>query len=353
MKQTREENMFNEKEKVFGAEKIVEEIKTVPELYVTEYEEEIEVMKPFEELTFSDSFLFGEVMMDEKTCKDVLEIILGIEIEKVILIEKEKQAGNTPAVKSIRMDIYAKDKKNTIYNVEMQVDNKKDTPKRSRYYQGLLDTKILPSGSKTYNHLNKSFVIFICHFDPFGLKKYCYTFEERCLEELSLSLGDETQKIFLNTKGENRKEIPPVLVEFLDYIKNPQSTKIKSKKIVDLDNRVKQLKIDAKVRSRYMTLKEWLDDMCEKATKIAQEEGRRAGEIEGRKLGKITGKITGEINLVRKKYAKGYSAEEIADIIEQELEFVLDIYKLLQEHPECDDGELATLYLHEKKKSVE
>ena len=34
---------------------------------------EMKTMKPFEELTFSDSFLFGEVMMDENTCRNVLD----------------------------------------------------------------------------------------------------------------------------------------------------------------------------------------------------------------------------------------------------------------------------------------
>ena len=116
-------------------------------------------MKPFEELTFSDSFLFGEVMMDETICKDVLEIILGIEIARVVILEKEKQQSNIPEQKSIRMDIYVEDEENTVYNVEMQVEDKKDTPKRSRYYQGLLDAKLLPAGSKSYNLLNKSFVI--------------------------------------------------------------------------------------------------------------------------------------------------------------------------------------------------
>jgi predicted transposase/invertase (TIGR01784 family) len=122
-------------------------------------------MKPFDELTFSDSFLFGEAMMDETVCKDVLEIILGIEIAKVVILEKEKQESNIPEQKSIRMDIYVEDEENTVYNVEMQVEDKKDTPKRSRYYQGLLDSKLLPAGSKSYNLLNKSFVIFICHFE--------------------------------------------------------------------------------------------------------------------------------------------------------------------------------------------
>ena len=110
-------------------------------------------MKEFDDLTYADSFLFGEVMLDETTSKNVLEIILGVEIERVVIIEKEKQIDYLPDSKSIRMDIYVRDKEETVYNIEMQVRNKKDIPKRSRYYQGLLDVKLLPSGAKNYNPL--------------------------------------------------------------------------------------------------------------------------------------------------------------------------------------------------------
>ena len=43
----------------------------------------------FENLTLANNFLFGEVMCDEKTGKDVLEIILGVDIEKVVVVDKK------------------------------------------------------------------------------------------------------------------------------------------------------------------------------------------------------------------------------------------------------------------------
>ena len=318
-------------------------------------------MKPFDELTFSDSFLFGEAMMDETVCKDVLEIILGLEIAKVVILEKEKQESNIPEQKSIRMDIYVEDEENTVYNVEMQVEDKKDTPKRSRYYQGLLDSKLLPAGSKSYNLLNKSFVIFICHFDPFGEKRCCYTFEERCLENLNLPLGDGTQKIFLSTVGENKEELSPVLVEFLEYLKNPRNIKIKSKKIANLNNRVEQIKFDAKVRSRYMTLKEWLDDMVEKEmeewTAVAEEairteahaQGLEEGKTEGIAEGHEEGKKESEVEMFRKLYQKGFDVIQIADMLDLDEEYVSDIYELLQKYPEKENRQIAKLYMQKKE----
>lgn len=63
---------------------------------VQENTQETLIMKDFEDLTYADSFLFGEVMLDEATSKNVLEIILGVEIEKVVIIEKEKQIDYLP-----------------------------------------------------------------------------------------------------------------------------------------------------------------------------------------------------------------------------------------------------------------
>ena len=220
--------------------------------------------REFNSLTLANAFMFGEVMCDEKTSKDVLEIILGIDIERVVLVEKEKHIDNIPSRKSIRLDIYVRDKEETVYNIEMQVDEKRDLPQRSRYYQGLMDTKQLPSGSKDYRELNNAFVIFICLFDPFKQKKCYYTFEERCVEDVSLALKDGTKKIFLNTDGVNRDEMSEALLEFLDYVKNPEKVTHHDERIKNVDNRVKKLKQNVEVRERYMTLKNYIEEDAEK-----------------------------------------------------------------------------------------
>lgn len=54
----------------------------------------------------------------------------------------------------------------------------------------------------------------------FNKDKFCYTFEERCTEDLSLKLEDGTKKIFLNTKGKNTDEVPIELIEFLKLVEN-------------------------------------------------------------------------------------------------------------------------------------
>ena len=164
-------------------------------------------------------------------------------------------------------------------------------------------------------------MIFICHFDPFGAKKCCYTFEERCVEDLSVSLGDETQKIFLNTLGENRDEVSPILAEFLDYLKNPTTMKLKNKKIVELDNRVNQIKIDAKVRSRYMTLKEWLDDMVEQEVDFIREKIKEQVEEEVREQveEEVRERVKEEVREQVKEEVRERVKEEVREQVEEEM----------------------------------
>ena len=54
-------------------------------------------------------------------------------------IETEKELRTSPELRAVRMDVYAMDTEGIIYNSEMQKQYKHDLPKRSRYYQDLID----------------------------------------------------------------------------------------------------------------------------------------------------------------------------------------------------------------------
>lgn len=62
-------------------------------------------------------------MQDESLCKELLEIILGVEIEKIVYHEDQKVFRETIDGKGIRLDVYVKDEKHTIYDLEMQTSN--------------------------------------------------------------------------------------------------------------------------------------------------------------------------------------------------------------------------------------
>lgn len=174
------------------------------------------MIKPIEELTIVDDFMFGAVMRDPRLCKPLLELVLNVKIRKVEYPELQKTMVERYGSKSIRLDVYVEDEAGTVYDVEIQTEAKKGLPKRTRYYQGVIDLHILEKG-EDYMALRKSFVIFICTYDPFGKNRYVYTFENRCREDLSIALGDEATKIILNTKGQNG-EITDELKDLLRYM---------------------------------------------------------------------------------------------------------------------------------------
>lgn len=119
-----------------------------------------------------------------------------------------------------------------------------DVRRRSRYYQGLLDTPLLKSGKKTrYKNLPPTIITFITQEDIFGKDLAKYTFTEQCEEVADLHLEDGTKKIFLNMSSKNGD---PILVSLLQYMKhttleNPEII-IKDERIIELDHIVTEVK---------------------------------------------------------------------------------------------------------------
>lgn len=68
------------------------------------------------------------------------------------------------------------------------------------------------------------------------------------------------------------------------------------------------------------------------------EEGRNQGLEEGRSLGELQ-KL---ISLVRKKHAKDFTVNDIADILEETPEFIAEIVHLLEKYPDLTDEDLST-----------
>ncbi|NSB24758.1 Rpn family recombination-promoting nuclease/putative transposase [Clostridium saccharoperbutylacetonicum] len=213
--------------------------------------------KTLKELNLEDDFLFAKVMSDKEICKELLEKILEIEIEKVEMVEEQKTIDLLLESKGIRLDVYVKDEKNTIYNVEMQRGKYKNLPKRLRYYQGSIDLDLISKG-EDYRKLAKSYIIFICTFDLFNKGRHKYTFQNVCLEDNSIILNDEAQKIILNTKG-ILNDLNEELLEFLNYVEDSTDDKVKSIKgnlVKSIHKRVQEVKNDVSMEVEYMTLLE-------------------------------------------------------------------------------------------------
>lgn len=204
----------------------------------------------WEELGISNDFLFGKVMQNPELCRKLLQRILpGLEIDRIEYPQLQKEIRPDADAKSIRLDVYVKDDKNTVYNIEMQAADTKELPKRSRYYQGMLDLQMIDRG-QTYRKLNRSFIIFICLEDIFGGGRHIYTFENLCREDTGISMGDEAVKIFLNADS-RMDDVSRELRAFLDYAAGRD---VEDAFVKELDEAVKEAKRNREWRREYMTL---------------------------------------------------------------------------------------------------
>jgi conserved hypothetical protein (putative transposase or invertase) len=231
-------------------------------------------IKPWEELTIRDDYMFKLVMKRRRICKKMLEATLRIRIAKIRYLETEKAIAAPYRSKGIRLDVYVKDEKNTVYNIEMQIRRLEGEAlfKRTRYYQSMLDADLLAAGAD-YDELNKTIIIFICPFDPFGEGRYIYTFENLCMENKDLELRDGATKIFLNTKG-TIGDITDTIKAFLRYVDGVVTD---NSLVQEIEEEIQKVKLEEGERVNYMTF----------AMKMMEErkEGRREGRREGRKEG--------------------------------------------------------------------
>lgn len=231
------------------------------------------IKKSFMELQFADAFMFAAAMEDEEICRGVLECVLSLPIKRV-KIRTEASPLVNPDFRGVRLDVYADDEQETVYDIEMQTTDKQNLPKRSRVYQGQMDMAALKPG-ENFNKLPASFVIFICTFDPFGQKKYRYTFRETC-RETGQELDDGAYKVFLSTKGENNEEVPCQLVRFLKYAEDSSYavTEQADPLVQKIDSRITALKRSRGMEVQYMLFSEMLED--------ERIEGKEEGRLEER-----------------------------------------------------------------------
>ena len=201
-------------------------------------------------LTLRNNFMFRLVMEKQELCKKLIECILGIKIKSISYMEHEKSFEANLKSKGIRLDLFVIDEDGVAYDIEMQMDNsyKEFLGRRTRYYVSTMDNNALKKGER-YSQLRKSYVIFICTFDPFGRGLAKYTFNAICNEDHSLVLDDGVTRVFINTEGD-RHRISKELASLIGYISTGEVTDDYTK---DLDEEVRTLRNDDGRERDYMT----------------------------------------------------------------------------------------------------
>ena len=267
--------------------------------------------KALKDLNLLNRFLFAEAMEDPVIMQTILEIILGKDILLKYPPQAEKEKRSSPLFRFIRMDVWAMDMEDTVYDAEVQKEDTKNLPRRSRLYQSM-----------------------IAPFDLFGKDLYRYTFRMRCDEDPGIALDDGAARIFLNTRGKDPSGVSEELIELLRYIEHTTeevSSSCRSGKIRELQRRIAMIKSSEEIGVKYM--QEWEEKVIE------QRRAREEGMEEGQAIGRAEGQEYQLFRMIRRKMLKGCEAEGIADILEEDLNHVGKIYDFLKTKMEQTEEE--------------
>jgi len=274
-------------------------------------------MKPIEELTFTDDFMFGHIMQNKEICTELLECLLNIKIDHVEYPELQKSLSAFYETKGVRLDVYVKDS-DRVFDIEIQNNPELNLAKRTRYYQSMLDIDNLLKG-EDYDTLKESYIIFICTFDPFGKNLSTYTFRNLCIEKANLELDDKTTKIIFNAEAfEKEKDV--AISAFLRYISKRIPTDSFTEK---LDSLVEKSKDNQKLRSEYLAMNLHDRDIKKQAYKDGLEEGISKGISQGISQGAEQAKLETARNL----FSFNLSLEQIMQATGLPLETVEQLSK--------------------------
>ena len=264
--------------------------------------------KKLQNLGFSNNFIFEKVMTSNlDLCKQLLEMLLDIKIERLELPQSEITFQDSIASKAVRFDVYVKDS-NRVFDIEIQTTARSDFPKRARYYQSCIDVSNLRAG-EGYRSLKTTYIIFLCTKDPFGKKLPIYTFKNSCVEDKNVKFEDDAAKIFYNAQEYDKMPTEDLRLFFKYLLENKSTSQFTQK----LEQNVEKTKQTADEWRHYMT---WEMEMIAErdiAYEEGVEKGKQAGIKEGISRGMEQGFERGKIETARKFLEMGISAEKIAE----------------------------------------
>ena len=244
--------------------------------------------KKYEELTFTDDFMFCKILeLHPELCLDLLELVLDRRVGGIVSVNRQKPVEITADGRGVRFDVYAEDDADTIYDIEMQNRSIDSIPKRSRYSQSMIDLNLMERGAH-YSELNQSYLIYICKFNILPeIGRHKYSFLNLCREEPQIELGDEIEKIYLCAHG-TQNDVSGDMTAFLNFIATNEPS---DSFTYCLDAAVEEARLHKRWRKEYMTLLEHYE--------IEREEGRAEGLAEGLTKGREEGRLESMAALVK------------------------------------------------------
>ena len=261
-------------------------------------------LQKIKELRLMDDDFFSEVL-DGKT--EAVEYILNTVLERDDIKVKSTKAQveyKSATKRSIKLDIQAEDVHGRLMDIEIQRSDRGSGVRRARFHSSMIDRALLSKGDD-FEDLVDTYVIFITEKDKFGMGIPLYHIERKISEMDNALFGDGAHILYVN--GEYRNLEHPVGSLMHDF--NCKDAKDMVNPL--LAEEVRYLK---ETEGGLSQMSRILEEMRNEAAEKAKAEGRAEGKAEGNHEKAVSTSL--------KMLAKGYEAEEIAEITGLSLEEV-------------------------------
>ena len=297
--------------------------------------------RKLEDLNMIDAFLFDKATASVKNAITISKVIIkratGLDVQNIV-VETEKQIpGMDLNKRGVRLDVYLTEEdmkagKDILRLFDIEPNNyyEPDLPRRSRFYQSLIDSQLLPTDTP-FRKLPDIFMIWILPYDPFGDDRMIYTVKNMVVENNQIVYNDGSTKIFLYTKG--TKGGSKELKDLLTYMEHTTFANAVDSDLKEIQEIVDNVKADSRERERFMTLQEMIyyekRDSREAGYQDGQEVGYQAGQKAGIQIGLIEG-IKGVITAYKSLNATYDQAKEAIikqfDLTEEKADEYIHLY---------------------------
>ena len=302
-------------------------------------------------ICLTNDYAFRKVFKNPKVAKGFLMALMGLEEEEIIQLEviDPFEAGESDDEKEGILDIKLHLNSDRKINIELQNRYQEDWSERSVFYNCRMFTEGFIHGS-TYGDMEPCIHIGILNFSYLKSPGFHHRI---------LLMDDKTNEVYSS--------------KFLFHVielKKLEST-CQDGKLSDLYHWAKMLaatdweaicmeakgdpymeaakdemeKINQSEMERYLYLRREMaisDEISRIRTATNQgiEKGLQEGLQEGLQKGIRDGGVLKLLKLIRKKYDKGKSPDEIAEDLEESLENILIIYRVIEENPDKTNDDL-------------
>ena len=157
-----------------------------------------ETLKAIETLSLLDDNLMTLVFdRNIEATELLLNVILQRDDLKVLGVVAQREYKNLlPDGRSLTIDIYAVDKEDKVYDIEVQRASAGADVHRARFHSSMIDTKMLKAG-QDFKKIHDSYIIFITASDVLGAGCSLYHVK-RMIEETNTYFGDGSHIIYVN-----------------------------------------------------------------------------------------------------------------------------------------------------------